>query len=199
MENGISIMEDIIRSYPKLAERVRDRILAGKISAYETVRRGHGGRSDPTAAAALAELPPEEQRCYEAIQWAIRHTQGKYQNGAERLFVIRLLYWSDAAHRKILSQYSASAVREYQRDFIQAVAQKLGLCDCEGCSHWRDLLGHDSKACHYCYDTGKPRSHDGIRCYSKSLDPNLPRSSFYSVSICNYSISQRGCQSGSGL
>lgn len=199
MENGISIVEDIIRSYPKLAERVRDRMLAGKIAAYEAVRRGRGGRRDPTADAALAELPSEEQRRYEAIQSAIQHTLRRYQNGNERLFIIRLLYWSDSVHRAALAQYSASAVREYQRDFIQAVIQLLGLCDCEGCSHWRDLIGNNSKACHYCYDTGKPRSHDGSRCYSKSLDLNLPRSSFYSVSICNVSISQGGTHREPGM
>jgi hypothetical protein len=73
MENGISIIEDIIRSYPELSEKLQCLKCSGKGIPY-----GSKIHSDPTAESILAELPPEEQRRYDAIRFAIKHTSRSY-------------------------------------------------------------------------------------------------------------------------
>lgn len=181
MESKVSIIEDIIRSYPELAEKMRCLRLSPKLT-----QRGGKIHSDPTADAALVELPPEQQRRYDAVNRALRHTRIKYQNGRERIRVIRLLYWSSRDSQADLENCSALTVQEYRQDFIRAVTEYLGLNHCEGCVYWRKFL--DTRrgcgcACHYCYDTGKLRSHDGTRCYSKSLDLEQSKSVVYTVTI----------------
>lgn len=75
------LAEEAIRAYPKLK------------AAYGELKRKPGGRRDPTTDAALRELPPEEQRQYEAVRRAIGRT-GQLDHGAERLMVVRLHYTS---------------------------------------------------------------------------------------------------------
>jgi len=185
MENGISIIEDIIRSYPRLARLEHELRFNSQAIKSGSSRRKNGVHSDPTADSAIVELPPEEQHRFDSIQKAIRHTRHGYSNGKERLEVIRLSYWRGSGHSTDLDAYSALDVKEYQRDFIRTVAEHLGLSGCEGCVFWRSFLKRDGsgKACYYCYDTGRPRSHDRTHCFSKSLDPEIPRNNFYTVSI----------------
>lgn len=171
MEDGISIIEDIIRSYPNLKAKMMSRRQTKLIASYKESLHGDGGRKDPTAVAALAELPPEEQRRYEAVKSAIYHTRSLYQNGSERMRVIQLSYWTKAEEQRTeLNEISALTAQEYRKDFIRAVSDKMGLNDCNGCMYWRRLLNTTGiMACHFCYDTGRPRSHLGSHCYSKNL------------------------------
>ncbi len=158
MENQVSIVEDIIRSYPELAEKLR------------RLKQSAGGK-DPTERAALAELPPEEQRRYDAVTFAMRHTACTFPDGIKRLAVIKATYWN-IPFSDTLKKVSAAAAQEYRQDFIQAVAQRLELNDCDGCVYWRRLFNSSNsvKACMYCYDTGGLRCHNGARCYSKRLE-----------------------------
>lgn len=160
-ESVVSIVEDIIRSYPELKEKMRS--LKYRISSS----RG----KDPTASAAFAELSAEEQRRYQAISTAVQHTVQAYEDGAKRLLVIRAVYWNSALCINALKDISALESEEIRRDFVQAVSQRLGLDHCTGCIYWRKLLGRgwSTHACHYCYETGRLRSHDALRCYSKCL------------------------------
>lgn len=161
MGEGESIVEDIIRSYPELMEKMRS--LKYRISS------SHG--KDPTACAAFAELSAEEQRRYQAVSSAVQHTVHAYEDGARRLLVIRAVYWNSAFCANALKGISALYAQEAKQDFVQAVSQRLGLDHCSGCIYWRKLLGYgrSTYACHYCYETGRMRSHDTSQCYSKRL------------------------------
>jgi hypothetical protein len=157
-----SIIEEIIRSYPTLAEKMR--------SLKYSIGSSHG--KDPTASAASVELPAEERRRYHAINSAIRHTVRAYDDGQRRIKIIRSTYWSFEYGSDALKEVSALEAREFRADFIQAVSRRLGMNDCTGCIYWRKLYGlsgADIPACMYCYDTGNPRAHDGSQCYSKCL------------------------------
>lgn len=166
MQDRISIIESIIRSYPELSGKLRLLKSSSKMAC-----RGSNLYSDPTVEGALAELPPEEQRRYNAINSAIRHTVKTYQDGAERILVIRATYWNFPADVKQLQSISAMSAQEYRHDFLWAVADRLGMNDCTGCIHWRKILGskRSMHACLYCFDTGRPRNHFGSQCYSKNL------------------------------
>ncbi len=168
MNNGTTIIEEIIQSYPDLKKKRLD------------LKYAVSGSNDdaPTASAAMAELPPEEQRRYDAILTAIRHTAHAYPDGARRLLVIQASYWGSSTDNVLLKTISWLDAQEYRMDFVQAVVQRLGLNDCSDCIYWRQLFGSrgiDAHACHYCYDTGMIRKHDERRCYSKCLEmkPNV--------------------------
>ncbi len=166
MGKGESIVEDIIRSYPELAEKMR--------SLKYSISSSHG--KDPTACAASVELKPEEQRQYKAIRASIRHTIESYEDGQQRMQIIRSIYWNIQYGTEALREISALAAREFRQDFIQAVSQRLGMSDCTGCIYWRKLYGSrgaDIFGCMYCYDTGSPRVHDGSQCYSKCLKKEI--------------------------
>ncbi|MET0016188.1 hypothetical protein [Oscillibacter sp.] len=162
MGSNDSIIEEIIRSYPTLAEKMQ--------SLKYSISSSHG--KDPTASAAAVELPAEERRRYHAINSAIRHTVQAYEDGQRRMKILRSIYWNTEYGSDALKDVSALEASEYKRDFIQAVSQRLGMNDCTGCIYWRKLYGAkgvDIPACMYCYDTSRPRVHDGSLCYSKCL------------------------------
>ncbi|WP_312938742.1 hypothetical protein [Oscillibacter sp.] len=165
MGSNDSIIEEIIRSYPTLSEKM--------CSLKYSISSSHG--KDPTASAASVELPAEEQRRYKAIVSAIGHTMEAYQDGSMRMLFIRAFYWDNTpVDAVILKKVSCFNAREYRYDFIQAVSQRLQLCSCSDCIYWRKLFtgksGSDVNACLYCNDTGRLRVHDGKRCYSKQLE-----------------------------
>ena len=131
MGSNDSIIEEIIRSYPTLVEKMQ--------SLKYFLSSSHG--NDPTVSAASVELPAEEQRRYDAILWAIRHTGQAYENGQRRMKVIRSIYWSIEYGSDALKEVSALEAREFRQDFIRAVSQRLGMNDCAGCIYWRKLYG----------------------------------------------------------
>ncbi len=166
MGKGDSIVEDIIRSYPELAEKMR--------SLKYSISSSHG--KNPTACAAAVDLKPEEQRRYDAINSAVRHTARAYDDGQKRMKIIRSIYWNTEYGSETLREVSALEACEFQQDFIRAVSQRLEMNNCTGCIYWRRLYGNDRAdipACMYCYDTGKLRIHDGAQCYSKCLKAKL--------------------------
>ncbi len=164
MGSNDAIIEEIIRSYPTLAEKMR--------SLKYSISSSHG--KDPTASAASAELPAEERRRYDAILSAIRHTAHTYHDAPRRLLVIQATYWGGMEDKTgLLESITYLDAQEYRKDFIEAVSQRLGLNDCAGCIYYRRLFGESKaeiSACLYCYDTGRTRSHDGTRCFSKCLE-----------------------------
>ncbi|MEA4941946.1 hypothetical protein SDC9_134745 [bioreactor metagenome] len=161
MGSNDTIIEEIIRSYPMLAEKMQ--------SLRYSICSSHS--KDPTVSAASVELPAEEQRRYDAIRSAVRHTVQAYDDGSRRLLVIRSTYWNITFGANALKEISALEAQEYLQDFVQAVSQRLGMNNCTGCVYWRKLFGsqRSTYACHYCYETGRTRSHDEFQCYSKCL------------------------------
>ena len=122
-------VKGIIRRYPDLCAQLR--ALKTPVQPCGGSPAGHakGKHGDPTAAAALRELPPVHQRELDAVQRAVQ-TTGALACGAERLELIRLVFWSrtytleGAAQRLHISYRTA---RRWQHDFICQVAQHFGL------------------------------------------------------------------------
>lgn len=140
------LAEEAIRAYPKLK------------AAYGELKRKPGGRRDPTTDAALRELPPEEQRQYEAVRRAIGRT-GQLDHGAERLMVVRLHYFNDLIPLEDVAEkmsLTLPTVERYREDFIRCVEELLNISSCEGCIHFRKFT-KQLKACFYCFDTGHLR------------------------------------------
>lgn len=156
MENSTVLVENIIRSYPELQV---------KMSSLRAACKGQ----DPTAAAATVELPPDEQRHYNAIVNAIHHTKA-YDDGARRLLFLYASYWGKVENQELLQGISWLTAQEYRADFIQIVSQKLDLHGCAGCMYWKPLLSSRViYGCHYCYETRMMRTYDEQGCYSKRL------------------------------
>lgn len=143
---GILLAEEAVQAYPALK------------AAYRELKAGAKGHRDPTADAALAELPPKEQRAYEAVQRTIRRT-AMLSHGQERNLVIQLLYWQ----RQLTAEEAAEEmglttglVEQYRQDFLQTVKVLMDISDCEGCRYYR-YFTNKLKACHYCVETGRLR------------------------------------------
>lgn len=169
---GTILVEEIIRAYPALhaaSWELRNTYCTTRLTKAPV--SGKGGRKDPTASAALRELPPDEKRKYQAIQQAIRRTHYR-KNKLARLALVDLVYWkrthtlAEAAAALSCSLQEAESFRD---EFIQMVKEALGISDCEGCKYYRKLLP-TIRACHYCLDTFHPRIHDIDGCYSKRLE-----------------------------
>ena len=158
MQNSISIIEDIVRSYPEMVE---------KRNALR-LEIGERCKQRPTEAAAIALLAPEDERRLNAIDIAIRHTYRLYDDGKLRMRLIQATYWGFPFSTTI-ENISAETAQEWKHDFLQAVTQRLGLTTCENCIYWLPLRIGGVMACQYCYQTGKLRIHDRNRCYSKQI------------------------------
>ena len=85
----------IIRRYPELCER--EAALHRQCISPALTGMPHGGKTtNPTADAALRELPEKQQREVAAVRAAIVKTQA-LQDGAERMEMVRLVFW-DRTH-----------------------------------------------------------------------------------------------------
>lgn len=120
----------VIRAYPDLKARYRA-LHESSVTPRYGLSGGSGGTGDPTAQTALRQLPPQEQREYEAVEAAIRET-GQMSDGETRITIIDLVFWRQshtlegAAQRTHVS-YRTS--RRKQNDFVRLVAEKMGLTE----------------------------------------------------------------------
>lgn len=170
---GFILVEDIVKEYPALFAASWELRYTSRVSKLgeRTGGKGRNQHSDPTANAALRELPPEAKRRFDAIRQAILQTH-KHKDGLIRLKLIDLIYWkrthtlAEAAHEV---SYSKEQAAEIRFEFIQDVKKALGLSDCQGCRHYRKLFPN-VLACHYFLDAFNLRVQDLDGCYSKSLE-----------------------------
>lgn len=162
MQSRISIVEDIVRSYPALLEK------RYALQCRITERNRH----NPTESSAIASLSNEDEARLKAIDATIRQTYRIYGDGALRMQFIQTVYW----HKKptaTLEHISSQTRQEWKNDFLQNVVQQLGLSNCKGCVYWTPAyIGH-VKICQYCYKTGKLRVREGDQCFSKRLTDGL--------------------------
>lgn len=125
-----SYVKSMIRRYPSLKIQ-HDLMRYPSISSQITgmPRGGNGKGSDPTAASALRELPPIQQKEYEAVRDAVTYTYS-LPNGPDRIKVIQLVFWdkthtiNGAAMKIPCSDISA---KRWHGEFIRLVAQNFGL------------------------------------------------------------------------
>lgn len=120
----------VIRAYPELRARAKELQRTPITPRYGT-SGGSSGPSDPTATAALRQLPKQEQREYEAVDAAVRET-GKLSDGEARLTIIELVFWKqthtlEGAAKKVHMSYMSA--RRRQMAFIRLVAQNLGFIE----------------------------------------------------------------------
>lgn len=118
----------MIRRYPELLAQAEALKLPPMTA--QTTGLPHGGRvSDPTAAAALRELPPVNRLELEAVRAALEETR-RLPDGDERIEMIRLVFWSRThtlAGAALRLHRGERTVREWHRTFIRLAAKKYGL------------------------------------------------------------------------
>lgn len=124
-----SYVKGMIRRYPELCAKekaLRETCLSPKLSGQPG---GKGRASDPTADAALRELPEINRRELEAVRRAIEETR-RLDTGEERFRMIRLVFW-DRTHtlEDTAVQFHIAYITacRWHREFIYMVAAKFGL------------------------------------------------------------------------
>lgn len=124
-----SYVKGMIRRYPELCAKekaLRETCLSPKLSGQPG---GKGRASDPTADAAIRELPEINRRELESVRKAIEETR-LLDTGEERLRMIRLVFWE----RKYTLEGAANklhrckrAIVQWHGEFIYKVAENFGL------------------------------------------------------------------------
>lgn len=120
----------VIRAYPGLRDRVKE-LQRTPITPRYGVSGGAGGPSDPTATAALRQLPKQEQREYDAVDAAVRETL-RLPDGRTRLTIIELVFWRQShtlAGAAMAVHMSYMSARRRQEAFIRLVAHNLGFIE----------------------------------------------------------------------
>lgn len=124
-----SYVKGMIRRYPDLClkeKALRETTLSPNLSGQPS---GKGKPSDPTAEAALRELPEINRRELEAVRKAIEETK-ELDTGEERLRMIRLVFWDkthtlEGAAQKCNIAYVTAC--RWHKDFIMKVGINFGL------------------------------------------------------------------------
>ena len=166
MQSHISIIEDIVQSYPELLEKRH----AKQCKIMERSRRS---RHDPTESAATVSLSKENEIRLKAIDAAIRQTYRHYDNGDLRMQLIHTTYWHKPP-TAALENISPQTEQEWKKDFLRAVEQQMGFSDCNGCIYCKYSYGKEIiHICQYCYITGKLRVRKDGKCFSRRLSDGL--------------------------
>lgn len=126
-------VKDMIRRYPALAEQYRELHMPTMTANYGGLLGG-GGDGRSLERLAIRELPTTQQREYEAVRRAIRTTE-RYRNGADRLRVVRYVFWEKHQGRRLVEEAardlpcSYASAKQWHREFIRLVASNFGLLD----------------------------------------------------------------------
>ena len=121
-------VKNVIRDYP-LAQQTLAELRRGRITPNYNGIGGGGGPGRSTEQTATRELPPKRQQRMEAVERAIGRTRRR-NSGALRLRIIELVYFaqSHTLHGAAMSCHvSYDTARIWHRDFVNAVADELGL------------------------------------------------------------------------
>lgn len=126
-----SYVKGMIRKFPERAERLQDMKDPSAEIDLSGMPKGAGKIGRPTEQLAIAQLPPTEQKEYEAVRAALRETLG-LKSGKLRLRLIRMVFWKQThtIQGAALRLYVAgSTAKRWHREFILLVAKKAGLLD----------------------------------------------------------------------
>ena len=122
-------VKGMIRRYPELSAREAELHSTSVSPDLSGMPKGKGGTSDPTANAALRQLPEVNRREMEAVRLALEYTR-QLPHGEERLKMIRMVFWAKthtvcgAALKLEIAEITA--VR-WHGTFIRTVAAYFGL------------------------------------------------------------------------
>lgn len=114
----------VVRAYPGY-EAELDRLKACTITPNYNATGGGSEAGRKTETIALRELPPKEQKRYEAVQEALKRTSRR-SNGQWRLRMVKLVYFRQSHTLPGAAQachISYATARQWNRDFIMAVAK----------------------------------------------------------------------------
>lgn len=122
-------VKGMIRRYPELSAREAELHSTSVSPDLSGMPKGKGGTSDPTANAALRQLPEVNRRELDAVRKALEQTR-QLPHGEDRIKLIRMVFWT-----KTHTVYGAAlklgvaeitAVR-WHGLFIRMVAAHFGL------------------------------------------------------------------------
>ena len=118
----------MIRDYRGLKAEYDD-LHTQSITANTSGTPSGGGTGRAVESIAMRELPPDDQKAYDAVTRAIRATM-VLSNGTERMAMIRYIYWcreerkvKDAALR---AHVSVPTAKRWHGDFVRLVAKYYG-------------------------------------------------------------------------
>lgn len=121
--------KNMIRDFPTVEEAWND-IHSQSITANMSGMPRGGGSGRTVETVSLRQLPPEDQKLYDAVTLARAYTMLR-SNGAHRMKLIRLTYWGekrllikDAA---LLIPISYDTAKEWHGDFVELVGKCYGL------------------------------------------------------------------------
>ena len=117
---------NMIRDYPARAAQYRD-LHRQNITANTSGMPGGGSASRTTETIALRQLPPQEQREYDAVSKALNRVE-RMKDARLRLDVIRLTMWrgNNIAWAAMQTHTSESTARRYRWQFVLLVGWMYG-------------------------------------------------------------------------
>lgn len=119
----------VIRHYPEALAKLEE---TQKLTpAYSGQPSGSGGESRPTESAVIHFLGTTEGRECSAVMQAVEATR-ILPTGAERIEVIRLVYWRRTHNllgAAMAVHVSERTARRWHGEFVRAVGRRLGLMD----------------------------------------------------------------------
>ncbi len=125
-----SYVQGMMRRFPERAAALGELHRFGMTGRYAVIPGGKG-RGRATEAVALRELPPAEQREYDAVRQALEYAAAK-PDGQLRLKLVKLVYW-DQTHKLYAAAWevgvSERTARRWNRDILYQVAINFGLVD----------------------------------------------------------------------
>lgn len=124
---------NMIRDYPARVKALKDLRQQNVTADMSGMPKG-GGASRTAEDIALRQLPPQEQREYEAVHNALRITE-TMTNGKWRKDVVKLTLWKGHNIRgaaSMIDGLSEDTVSRYRRQFILLVGHCYGFLTEEG-------------------------------------------------------------------
>lgn len=121
-------VKNVIRAYPALAREAAE-LHGSRITPNYNATGGGCGPSRTTETNAMRQLPPKQQQRLEAVERAISRTRRR-SNGALRLRIVELVFFTGSHTLQgaaMACHVSYDTAKLWHRDFINAVAEELGL------------------------------------------------------------------------
>ncbi|MEA4922176.1 MAG: hypothetical protein VB031_02275 [Eubacteriaceae bacterium] len=125
-----SYVKSIIRDYPRLRAEI-NRIREPRVTSRMGGSGGGSGISNPTMDAVIHDLPPREQKKYDAVENAIERTEQLHPDTVkERMMIIDLVYWRqthtiEGAAMRVPCHRNVAG--NWQAEFIRIIADELEL------------------------------------------------------------------------
>lgn len=122
---------EAVKKYPERMKRLAD-LRSQNITASISGMPGGGGASRTTEDVALRQLPPAEQKDYEAVSLALTEMK-KRVYGKEFMELVRMRYWQKQNYKleTIASRlhYSETTMKRWNKEFLHLVLRFRGLED----------------------------------------------------------------------